>query len=177
MRVLIAVALVGSLGAIDEAVGAQTPQESEASRLISALSVCQATVEDAARLRCYDQAAGQLQRATQTGAVMVVTREDVRRARQSLFGFTVPRVPFLSNGREDEEPVQELTAPIAAVIDIGHGKYRLRLQDGAVWETSEANAGFRTPRAGQTVRIRRGALGSYFIQVEGGRNIRGRRVS
>lgn len=176
MRMLIAVALLGSLGTIAEAVTAQTPPDGQASELISTLTACQALTEDAARLSCYDQAAGQLQRATQTGAVMVVTREDVRRARQSLFGFTVPRVPFLSNGREDEEPVQELTAPIAAVSGIGHGKYRLRLQDGAVWETSEANGGFRTPRAGQTVRIRRGALGSYFIQVEGGRNVRGRRV-
>ncbi len=178
MRKTAAVALIGVLGLYQEAAVGQLPQGTDASRLIGAFGACREQADGAARLRCYDEAAAQLQRATQSGEVVVLTRDDVRRARRSLFGFTVPRVPFLSGGGGgDEEPAQELTAPIAAVSDIGHGRYRLRLEDGAVWETSEANAGFRTPRVGQTVRIRRGALGSYFIQVEGGRNVRGRRVS
>jgi len=146
------------------------------SPLVRALANCRGQTDDQARLRCYDAAAAALTQATESGTIVVVDREDVRKTRRSLFGFSLPKLPFFSGDDSAESQTDELTATIASAGALGHDKYRIRLEDGAIWETTEASSAVREPRRGDTVLIKRGPLGSYMMKIAGQRALRAKRV-
>jgi hypothetical protein len=145
--------------------------------VVQELSACRALADDAARLRCYDAAAAALAQAADKGDIVIVDRDDVRKTRKSLFGFNVPKLPFFSGDDSASDQQDEITAKIAGAHSLGNGKWAIRLEDGAVWETTEAKAAVRTPRAGDEVLIKRGSLGGYFLRIKGQRTLRARRVS
>jgi len=149
------------------------PQESP---LVQAIANCQRQTDDSARLRCYDAAARALTEASSSGKVVLVDREDVRKTRRSLFGFALPKLPFFSGDDSAETQHDELTAKVAAAGPIGHGKHRIKLEDGALWETTEGRSGLADPRRGDTVVIKRGALGGYMMRIGGQRALRAKRV-
>lgn len=146
------------------------------SPLVQSLSACQRQTDDAARLRCFDAAAAALTEAASSGKVVLVDREDVRQTRRSLFGFSLPKLPFFSGDDSAEDQSDELTATIASAGPIGYGKYRIKLEDGALWETTEAAMGVNDPKSGQTVVIKKAALGSYMMRIAGQRGLRAKRV-
>jgi hypothetical protein len=156
------------------AAGAQDKAASPA--LIQALEGCRGQADDAARLRCYDRAAGALADAARQGSIVIVDREDVRKTRRSLFGFSLPKLPFFSGDKSQEDQADEITAKIASAGSIGYGKYRMKLEDGALWETTEASDPIRPPKAGNEVLIKKGPLGSYMIRIAGQRAVRAKRV-
>ncbi|HEX8379540.1 MAG TPA: hypothetical protein VF619_03195 [Allosphingosinicella sp.] len=144
---------------------------------VQELAACRTLAADDARLRCYDAAAAALARAAESGDIVLVDREDVRKTRRSLFGFNVPKLPFFSGDDSAADQQDEITARIAGAHSIGNGKWIIRLEDGAVWETTEGKAAVRAPRAGNEVTIKRGSLGGYFLRIAGQRTLRARRVS
>src|SRR3712207_6445767 len=83
------------------------------SPLVRAIAECQRQSDDAARLRCFDAAAAALTSATTSGKIVVVDQEDVRKTRRSLFGFSLPKLPFFSGDNSAEGQTNELTAKIA----------------------------------------------------------------
>jgi hypothetical protein len=174
MKVVIVSAWVVAAALSAEA-GVAQPRNQQ-SPLVQALANCRSQADDAARLRCYDAAAGALTDATAKGSVVLVDQEDVRKTRRSLFGFSLPNLPFFSGDKTADEAQEELTAKIASAGPAGYGKWRLRLEDGAVWETTESSATLRDPRVGNEVVIRRGPLGSYMVRIAGQRALRVKRV-
>ncbi len=144
--------------------------------LLRALESCRSQTNDAERLRCYDKAAAALGSAAATGDLVVVRQEDVKRTRRALFGFGVPKLPLFRGDRSAAEKQDQLEATIGSARSLGYGKWRIRLEDGAVWETTEA-VETRHPKAGNKIVIKRGSLGSYIINVEGQRGVRAKRVS
>ena len=173
MKVKIVFGLVGA--ALAAEAGAAKPQP-EQSPLVQALANCRSQTDDSARLRCYDSAAGALTDATARGSVVLVDQEDVRKTRRSLFGFSLPKLPFFSGDRSADDQQDELTARIASAGPLGYGKWRIKLEDGALWETTEPSSRISDPRAGNEVKIKRGPLGSYMIRVAGQRALRAKRV-
>lgn len=163
------VAVPGPAGAQQSAAPAASPQ--------ATLERCRQLSDGAARLSCYDEAVGALLDGTRAGTVSIVDRNQLREARRSLFGFSMPRLPFFSGDRSAEEQSDELTSAIRSVRAIGGGHYRIVLEDGgAVWETTESYTNFEPPAAGQKVVIKRGSLGSYMLRIDGQRGVKGRRV-
>jgi hypothetical protein len=150
--------------------------KSAESPLVRALADCQRQTEDAARLRCYDAASAALTKAATSGEVVLVEREDVRKTRRSLFGFSLPKLPFFSGDDSADSQQDEITAKIASAGSLGYGKYRIKLEDGALWETTEGTSAINDPRAGDTVLIKRGPLGSYMMRIAGQRALRAKRV-
>ena len=146
------------------------------SPLVVALANCRLQSDDAARLRCYDSAAAALTEATSRGSIVVVDQEDVRKTRRSLFGFSLPKIPFFSGDRSAGETQEEITAKIASAGPIGYGKWRIKLEDGALWETTEASGSVSDPRPGNEVKIKRGTLGGFMMRVAGQRALRAKRV-
>ena len=150
------------------------PKDAPPSPIVDALSACRAVAEKEARLACYDQAAARFAEAVGKGEVIVMDQQEVKQTRRSLFGFQLPRLPLF---RGDSGPDQdELTAKIAAAGALGYDKYRMRLEGGAVWETTEPSSSIAPPRSGQNVVIKRGPLGSYMIRINGQRGLRAKRV-
>ena len=138
-----------------------------------ALVKCRAITEDAARLRCFDQAAAALQQATESRDIVMIDREQVRQTRRSLFGIEGLRLPFFGHGDEKDE-VSQLDGVIASARDMG-GRWMIHLEDGSTWTQVDDNVIAIWPKAGQKVLIKRAALGSYMMRVNGQPGVRVRR--
>lgn len=154
------------------AAAAQTKQPT----VLDAVVACRMKTGEAERLACYDAAAAQIETAVRTGSVTVVDRAEVRRVRRSLFGFSIPDIPFFGRDRDGEEEVKEYTATVRSASADRYNKWTVTLEDGAVWRTTEPLRGFREPRKGAAVTLRKGALGGYWISVGGDLAVRAIRL-
>ncbi len=156
---------------------AQAKDDPLPSPLILDLEKCLAIMADSERLACTDIAARRLVDASRRKDVVVVDREDMKKTRKSLFGFTLPRIGlFGKNGPDDAEQVDRVEMKVTRVATLGYGKLGFTMEDGARWNTTEAWADPSPPKAGAILIIKRGAIGSYMISVKGGRTTRAMRV-
>lgn len=160
-------------------IAAETAPRSPA--ILSGLTECRAHRESATRLACYDAAVAKLVDATEKRDVVVLDRAGIRETRKSLFGFTLPRIALFGerDAKEDatqRDDVTELQTTITAARELGGGKFRLTLAEGGIWQSTESWVGGKLPAAGASILIRRAALGSYFLKLDGGRAVRGMRV-
>jgi hypothetical protein len=148
-----------------------------ASPLVAAIDRCRQVADSGQRLACYDSAANALVTATTTGDVSIVDRSEVRKVRHSLFGFSLPKVPFFSGDTTANEAQSTLDSTIVSVRPLANGYFRIVIADNnAVWETTDDSISFTPPKPGQKIEIVRGALGNYFIRVNGQIGVRGHRV-
>jgi hypothetical protein len=171
MRVIVSLAAIGL--AATAATAAKAPQAM--SPYINALEQCRQIADAAQRLACYDRAAPALVTASRSGEVNVVDRGQLREARRSLFGFSMPKLPFFSGDQSAGDTPDQIETTIKSAWDLGYGKYRIKVTEGdAVWETTEES--FREPKSGQKIVIRRGPMGSYFLRINGNVGVKGRRV-
>lgn len=163
-------------------VAAQNSAASEAPRIevLQQLYDCRAIADPAERLACYDRQVGALQSAVTAQDIRVVDREQVRQTRRGLFGLSLPNIGniFGSGDPEnaaDSDAVNELAATLRAVGRNESGRWIYTLDNDQVWIQTDASAPGRGPRPGQNVTIRRAALGSFMISVEGRPGVRVRR--
>ena len=146
--------------------------------LVKALEACRQIPDPAQRVACYDAASTALVNATTKGDVRVVDQNEVRRARRSLFGFSLPRLPWFSGDDSQNDPDNRLDSTIKSAWLMNNvGRYRIVLADNAVWETTESRLNWIAPRPGQKITILKGVLGNYFVQVDGQVGLRARRIS
>jgi len=154
------------------AVAAPKPQPS--SPLLSDVQKCRQIGEDAARLACYDRTVNVLATASARGDINVIDRQSMREVRRSLFGFSVPKLPFFSNSKE-QEPKETVTT-LTGFRELGNDFYRFSLKDPeSTWETLDA-AFIMTPKIGEKVTVKRGSLGNYFVQFGRDREVSAHRI-
>ncbi|WCT72441.1 hypothetical protein PQ455_12425 [Sphingomonas naphthae] len=176
----IAVALMPAGGALAQT-AAPTPSA------VAAVFACRQIAAGAERLACFDKASAALETAAKDREVVVLDRAEVKRTRKSLFGFQLPRIPLFGGGegksdkeieREVEaEDVSEIDAVIKRSTALPYGFYRIVLDEGGTWETTEGWRGAMDPTPGSKINIKRGALGSHMLKVPGGRAIKAKRVN
>jgi hypothetical protein len=150
--------------------------QAEQAAALQPVIACQSINVVADRVRCYDQAVQRLAERSSSGSIIIVSREEVQQARRSAFGLTLPKLPFFNNAVSREEEPQEISASVRSARSLGNGLWQLDLNNAGVWQTTEALTSARTPKQGQTIQIRKGSLGSYFIRMTDGRNVKGLRV-
>lgn len=146
---------------------------------VAALQQCRTVADPALRLGCYDKAVDALAAAQASNEVVIVDRTDLRKARKGLFGFTLPKIGFLTgrpDNAEDRADEAELATTITASRSIGYGKWRFTVEGGAQWETVETSIAFRDPLPGRKVFLEKGSLGAYYAKVEGGRRVQAKRI-
>ena len=144
--------------------------------LFEALVRCRALTDDAARLACFDQAAANLQEATERRDVVVVDRSQVRESRRRLFGLPLPRLPIFGGGDDDEEEeISSIDSNITSAHQVAYGRWMVRLEDGSSWLQVDDHVIAARPRSGQPVSVHRGALGTYMMRVNGQPGVRVRR--
>ena len=176
--IIAAVAAAPATAAFAQARAPQTVPTDANNPLVKALEACRKIPDAAQRVACYDAASAALVNATTSGQVRVVDRNEVRRARRSLFGFSLPRLPWFSGDDSQNDPDDRLDSTIKSAWLLKNvGRYRIVLADNAVWETTESKLNWIAPRPGQKITILKGVLGNYFLQVDGQVGIRGRRLS
>ncbi len=144
-------------------------------RNLGAIEACRAIGADTARLACFDAAA--LIAASRSGELSVVNRADMRTARRSLFGFALPKLPFFAGDKSADEVPDTLDSTIVSAQSIAYGRYRMQIAAGdAVWETTDSPLNLSPPRSGEKIVIKKSALGSYFLRINGQVGVKGRRI-
>lgn len=135
---------------------------------------CRGIEDGVRRLACYDKAVAAMDQAEASGDLVTVDREQRQAARRQAFGFVLPSLAFLDRGEKAEE-VDTMTAKVRSASQDPFGKWTIQLDDGAVWRQIDDNALDRPPHAGSTAEIRRAALGSFRMKLDGQFPIRVRR--
>lgn len=124
---------------------------------------CLAITSDMERLACFDTSVDALGRARKSNEIAVVSREEVRTARKSLFGLVLPEIKLFSNDRGEQ--ISEVNSTLRSASQRGDGKWVFVLEDGARWTQIDERTFSATPKVGQPIRIRRAAMGSYLANV------------
>ena len=168
----LAVALLSFAGAQAHA----APASPAPSGVVEAVSACRKLTDDAARLACYDAASSRLEAAQTKGDVVVVDREQVRSVRRQAFGFQLPSLALFPSAPHDEA-VDHVTAVIDHASQTLDGKWLMVTQDDAAWMQSDSQEIYADPHRGSKLVVRKGALGSFFCNVDGQRAVRCRRQS
>jgi hypothetical protein len=174
MRELLAVILIGlgcgSAWAQDNAPANPTPQA------LTAVYQCADISAENDRLACYDAAVTRLRQAQSQGEVVAVDRAQAEAVRRESFGLSLPGLVniFQGNGQHFE-PVDNVQMQVERIASAGSGRARFFMANGQTWVQVEPQDTHNV-RAGDTITIRRGAFGSYFLSPSrGGQGHRVRR--
>ena len=125
---------------------------------------CRAVKGDAERLACYDAAAGRLDAAETRGDIVVIDRAQASAAHREAFGLQLPSLDFVTKALKPDE-VSVLTGSVRGARADVNGNWTLSLEGGAVWRQISGQL-LKAPRAGSKVRIRKGMIGSYLMNVD-----------
>lgn len=136
---------------------------------------CRSISDGAARLACYDAAAGRMGDAEKKGEIVVIDRAQAAAAHREAFGLPVPSLAFINRALRAEE-VDVLDGVVASAQADRDGRWTVKLQDGAVWRQISGDL-TRPPKAGSKVRIRKGTIGSFLMNVDGQQAIKVHRDS
>jgi hypothetical protein len=124
-----------------------------------ALLNCANEKDDARRLRCFDAVAAGLRRVPATAAAKL----------EGKFGARGDLNP------EKREELSEITAKVTEVSTRPHGELVVTLDNGQVWVERTASSKIKV-KAGDTVKIESGALGSFVLIAPNGRSSKVARV-
>lgn len=130
------------------------------------------------RVACYDTHIGLFAEAEQRGDLIIIEKREVEKAQRGLFGFKLPQVGLLGERKDRPgfEAIDHLESSIADARQIGRGKWRVRLEDGALWDQIDNRSLYRKPEKGDRVIINRGSFGSFLVKIGNNGSIRMRRV-
>jgi len=157
---------------------AAAPQVPGRAELVKALSDCRAITDPTERLACYDKAAAALDEAQTKGDVIVVDRQQAREVKRQAFGFNLGNAlsifspPAGKEGPKDKEAEESITSVAKSVSQTAVGKWIVTLEGGAVWRQIDSDVLPNDPRPGSKIHIRRAALGSFLMSVDGQSSIR-----
>ncbi len=161
--------LFAAPGAAKERLAGPPPQE------IQKLFSCRTIADAAQRLACFDRETASIERSVANRDLAIVDRGRVTEARKSLFGFSVPSFGGLFGGG-DEEEVKQIEGVVASVARNADGGWVIRLADKSTWSQTDDSPLGVFPKAGHKVVVRRGALGSFRLSVNGQPGFKVKRV-
>lgn len=167
--------------AVPGAAFAQAPSGN--AQVVQEIDACRSIADPVQRLACFDRTAAALATATRNREVVVLDEQEVKKTERSLFGFSLPRIPFFGGDEKGKdgkpEPVRaridSIESRITAIVPAGYSKWAFVLADGSRWQMIEMNTALR-PRVGDTIVIQRAALGSFRASVGGSKLVRIRRT-
>ncbi len=161
---------------------AQTPP----ARPTDAIYACADKSDDAERLACFDAAVAAFKTAETTGAVKTVDVAAIEKIERDSFGFSLPSLTEIFRREEEESGKQAMAAPVEEVelaiesisVNKVTGKALVRLENGQVWEQVDSEVVSRSKvRKAKVATIRKAAMGSFLMNLDGGTAIRVRRVN
>lgn len=125
---------------------------------------CAASPHPATRLACYDRAFPPAPEVRDAAAAQAVQE----------FGLARPAEPLRNPGQTSEEADPDrIEARVTHVDHGGGGRRTVTLENGQRWSLEAGSMG--PIAAGDTVQLRKGALGSYLLRTQSGVNLRARR--
>jgi hypothetical protein len=147
----------------------------DAPAAIRRLLDCRLLPEEHARVVCYDAAVDAIAGSLTKGDIVAVDQEQVAKVKRQAFGFSLPALNLFDHPAQPA-PLENLSALVERAYQRGDGGWVLELEGGAVWSQTDAERLFRFPKKGSKAEIRKAAMGTYFINLDGQRAIRAKRV-
>lgn len=132
---------------------------------------CRKVEGEAARLACYDAAAGVLDQAEAKGDVVVVEREQARAVRRQGFGFNLPSLSLFDRGEKPEE-IARVALKVTEAHRDRNGRWVVTVEGGQVWRQIDTTDFSADPRPGMTANVRKASLGSYIMSIGGRAGVR-----
>ena len=130
---------------------------------LQSAQACTSLTDDAARLSCYD-AALRVAKSTAGPAGSPVSPPAATTGPLNVQG-TFGDDGRLHTRRKPDVP-KNLTAQVREVVPLANGLYRLTLDNGQIWDTTEADSAVAF-NANDAVSISRGLFNSYRISLTG----------
>lgn len=150
------------------AAGAPASAQVDDAIVLNIMRECAKIDDPTARLACYDnniRAAGANPRASVPGQMPSPQGGNAPGGGAQGFGAEDVRTPERFQPRPGS--MQQIQARIETIREREPGVYLFTLGDGAQWRFAESvSRGYRVPRAGSTVEIEHGALGSFLMRFE-----------
>ncbi|MEL6860424.1 MAG: hypothetical protein AAGL11_01190 [Pseudomonadota bacterium] len=162
--------------------GAQAQETNLEPKPIStqAIYACAEISDDMERLACYDESVGRLEAAEAAGEVTTISKAEVEEIERDSFGFSLPSIArnvLPKFGNDDGEKLAELEVPVESVRRLSYGNLRVALENGQVWEqTDSQRVNYSKKNGVESAEIKRAALGSFKMKLDGGRAFRVKRV-
>jgi hypothetical protein len=130
---------------------------------------------DATRLACYDAASAEFDHRVGSGDLVVVDHEGVARVKRQAFGFSLPSLSLFERGDKAQD-LARVSGVVARASRGPEGEWILVLADGGVWRQTDSERLAPNPKEGSTVEIRKAAVGSFFMNIDGQRALRVKRT-
>lgn len=166
----------GMLLAFPASALAQDDDAGDTPNQFDAMTACRDIADDSARLACYDNAIASVVAATESGELQIVDRDDVRKTRRRLFGFSLPDIGLFGGGDDEDDELDMLETTVTSVRQLRRDAWVFQTEEGAVWQINDAPMRLRGPQVGQTVVFKKASFGSYFIRINGQIGVKGRRI-
>lgn len=151
-------------------------EASAKAEILDGLKSCRRLSDDSERLACFDRQVAALVAASEAGDVRLVDREDVRRTRRQLFGFSVPDVGILEGDEKDREATDTLTTTITSVRYRPRRRAEFTTAEGARWEIFKVPRRLADIEPGDEVEFKKASLGTFFIRINGQMGVKGKRI-
>lgn len=143
---------------------------------ITGLLACRSVAGEAERLACYDKAAAAIESAVSNKDLVVFDREGVKKTKRGLFGFGIPNLGIFGDD-DDSVELKQLDGVIAGIGRTSDGGHIIRLEDGSKWAQIDTRTVYIDPRVGDKVVVKKGALGSYIVSVNGQPGFKVKRIA
>lgn len=173
MNMQIAAAAMAALMVASPAWAVDDKPRNDVPPQLARLLACRSVADSEQRLACFDRETTATSQALARSDLVAMDRAKVRETRRSVFGFSVPKLGIFGGGDTDE--VNEIDGTIAKVGWTRDG-FSVVLQDQSQWMQTDGKTLPIEPRAGNKVTVKRGALGSYIMNVGGQRGVKVKRV-
>jgi hypothetical protein len=158
MRSFLTVACLAALVSATFA-GARPAPNTGTPASVQQLLACRSISDSTQRLACYDRQTAVINQAIATRELVVIDKARATAAKRSLFGFSIPNFGGLF-GNDD---MKQIEGTITGVSQNADGGWIVRLADGSVWtQVDDAQLGL-PPKRGDKVTIKRGSLGSFYL--------------
>jgi hypothetical protein len=151
--------------------------------VVQGLLACRGLADPAQRLACLDKGVADLAGAVERRDVLVADKEDVKKAKRSLFGLTLPNFNLFGQTKDGEGEksdergaLTEIQATIKSARPAQSGNWLMVLDDDTRWLQTDGVPLRFDPKAGMTIRIRRGAIGSFLANIDGQSAVRVKRI-
>lgn len=163
-RIISAIAVTAAASSASAVAAQPNPGKMRAAPFEAVLA-CRKLADDAGRLACYDQAAGRMDEAEAHGDIVVIDKAQAAAANRDAFGLLMPSLSVITKALSPDEADRVEGVVRTARVD-PFGRWTMALEGGAVWRQID---GFlpRPPHAGSKVKIKRGMMASFLMNIDG----------
>jgi|LauGreDrversion4_2_1035121.scaffolds.fasta_scaffold01007_16 hypothetical protein len=152
------------------------PAQPLSSAGLSPLLSCRALSDGQARLICFDRETEKLEAQTTRRDLVILDRDQIAKAQKDQFGRSSAPNPMPATSNESDTKAPDFIEDrLQSARLSADGKWVFTLTNGAVWGQTELK-GIRSPKVGDAIRIRKGALGSFLASIKDRPAIRVKRI-